>query len=244
MKDFVRAWMVCLALCLVCAGQEQKPVLLYLPGLKRSVSDYSSIAQKLRSAGYEVIGVQPQRNNAVEDQDSWVEDLLAAKNKVGKGRRVGVWGHSLGGAASIGAAARDAEILAAANLDGDFMGSMREARPKQAVLLVSNGESLRADASFLERSGWERSETRRTADWAAVSSLAAYRLRLRFPGTGHMNFSDLALAGMKDPRRFGAAEPKQVLERVGALLQAFFDEHLRGQRGATKKAIDGLVTLD
>ncbi len=240
----MRAWMIFPALCLLCAGQEQKPVLLYLPGLKRSVADYSSIAQKLRSAGYEVIGVQPQRNNAIEDQDSWVEDLLAAKRKLGKGRRVGAWGHSLGGAASIGAAARDSEILAAANLDGDFMGSMREVRPKQAVLLVSNGESLRANASFLERSGWERSEVRRTADWAAVSSLAAYRLRLRFPGTGHMNFSDLALAGVKDPRRFGPADPKQVLEKTGALLQAFFDEHLRGQRGATKKAADGLVTLD
>lgn len=233
-------WALLALLCTASFAQsfaDAPPVLLYLPGLHRQVSEYRSIAEGLRQAGYEVQGVTPRRNQAVADQESWVEDLLEAKRNLPKGRRVGVWGHSLGGAAAWAAAAKDADILAAANLDGDLMDRFRELRPTQALLLLSNGSSLPSTASVLERHGWERSEARRSADWRAVAASARFRLRVRISHAGHMSFSDLALQSPRDEKRFGTADPRQVHAKSIALLRAFFDEHLRGQRGACEKAL-------
>jgi dienelactone hydrolase len=151
---------------------------------------------------------------------------------------IGAVGHSLGGTTSLVVAARDTTVRAAINIDGDPMGDVVKARPGQPVLLISSESPTieeappmaSAERQELVRQGLERSEKRRSDDWAAISSQSVSARRISIPGTHHLNFEDAALASAlitdKSARwmKFGTMEPERALSTLSLIVRTFFDQ--------------------
>jgi len=152
--------------------------------------------------------------------------------------RIGAFGHSIGGVVSLALAARDTAVCAAINIDGDVMGDAREIRPHQPILLVSsdmpNVDEAPSDWSSkrveLTRQGLERSENRRTGEWANLSSQSAAAHRVRIMGTQHLNFTDASLAAARSASRelrwmkFGSIDAGRALAITSQLVRSFFDQ--------------------
>jgi pimeloyl-ACP methyl ester carboxylesterase len=153
-------------------------------------------------------------------------------------RRIGAFGHSIGGATSFAIAARDTAIRAAINIDGDVMGDVREARPHQPLLLINSDlpkpEEFPTDwpAKRIEltRQGLDRSEKRRTDEWTALSSQSASANRVRILGAEHLNFTDAALVSnhveSREARwmKFGSIDAERGLTITSDLVRSFFDQ--------------------
>lgn len=173
--------------------------------------------------------------------------LDAAPDSPARGRldlaRIATLGHSLGGTTALVAAARDTLVRAAVNLDGDAMGVVLEARPRQPLLFVSHevppmdeAPSAR-DSTWREltRQGLERSERRRTGEWARLSSQAASARRVRVLGARHLDFTDAALAqslvagAERRWMRWGPVEGARALRVTADLVRAFLDHTLLGR---------------
>jgi dienelactone hydrolase len=154
--------------------------------------------------------------------------------------RVGAVGHSLGGTTALVAAATDSIVRAAVNLDGDAMGSVTEVRPRQPLLFVSSELPAMSEAppapnpswTELTRQGIERSELRRSGEWAQISSRATAAVRIRLLGARHLNFTDAALVSplIEGPQRrwmrWGSIDGARGLRITADLVRAFFDHTL------------------
>jgi pimeloyl-ACP methyl ester carboxylesterase len=157
--------------------------------------------------------------------------------------RVGAFGHSLGGTTALVAAATDTLVRAAANLDGDAMGNVVDVRPRQPLLFVSSEVPPMQEAppapgpkwTELTRQGLERSEQRRTGEWARMSARASSATRIRLLGARHLNFTDAALvsAVIEGPQRrwmrWGPIDGERGLRITADLVRAFFDHSLLGR---------------
>ena len=152
--------------------------------------------------------------------------------------RIGAFGHSIGGAVSLALAARDTTIRGAINIDGDLMGDAREIRPHQPILLL-NSDMPNVDEAPAEwppkrveltRDGLERSEKRRSDEWANVSSQSVSAHRVLITGAEHLNFTDAALASVHTTSRaarwmkFGSIDPQRALTITTELVRSFFDQ--------------------
>lgn len=131
-------------------------------------------------------------------------------------KRVGMAGHSLGGAGAAAAAAGDARVRAAVNLDGPAVdvgpASDLSGRP---MLFVGTAE----DHSGRDRT-WE----------AAWDRLSGWKRWLRVAGADHFAFTDLApLAGQLGEDEPGGLPGRRAAAITGAYVGAFFDQHLRGR---------------
>jgi dienelactone hydrolase len=152
-------------------------------------------------------------------------------------RRIGAFGHSIGGVVALAIAARDTAVRAAVNIDGDVMGDARDIRPHQPILFLNSDMPSVGDAPSgwtpkrveLTREGLERSETRRTDEWTNLSSQSASAHRVRITGAQHLNFTDAALASVRGSRearwmKFGSINPERALTITSELVRSFFDE--------------------
>ncbi|MGW2130025.1 alpha/beta hydrolase family protein [Streptomyces coelicoflavus] len=132
--------------------------------------------------------------------------------------RVGVAGHSIGGAAAMATMAADGRVRAGVNLDGDYF--VRDA-----------GGGLGPRPFMMLGAGSTHSPGSPGTDWpGAWDRLHGWKRWLTVAGAGHYSFTDLPwLAG-----RLGLADPAIPLsyERGWYLtrdfVRAFFDLHLRG----------------
>ncbi|MEU3659291.1 alpha/beta hydrolase [Streptomyces sp. NPDC032940] len=156
---------------------------------------------------------------------SFVIDQLTARHGPGAAlsrmidaRRIGVAGHSIGGAAAAGTMAADRRVRAGADLDGDFFvqepGAGLGGRP---FLMIGAAATHSPDSTG--------------TDWSqAWSRLHGWKRWLTFDGAGHFSFTDFPWLG----DQLGLPDPAVPLsgERSWALTRdyvaAFFDRHLRG----------------
>ncbi|MDQ0846895.1 hypothetical protein [Streptomyces sp. V1I6] len=133
-------------------------------------------------------------------------------------RRIGVAGHSLGGAAAAAVMQRDPRVRAGVNLDGNFFtplaGASLEGRPFMMMgTSATHGPAApgsdRQDA-WTRLDGWKR--------WLTVA------------GAGHFSFTDLPVLAdrlaLSDPAAPLLGERSWLLTRD--YTAAFFDMHLRG----------------
>ncbi|WNO70213.1 alpha/beta hydrolase [Streptomyces sp. AM8-1-1] len=141
-------------------------------------------------------------------------------------RRIGVAGHSIGGAAAAAVMMRDPRVRAGLNLDGNFFDPLDEAGFGGRPFIMMGAASSHSPASPGSdwREAWERMHGWKR--WLTVS------------GAEHFTFTDLpVLAG-----RLGLSDPAAPLsgERSWQLTRdysaAFFDAHLRGM---THPLLDG-----
>jgi dienelactone hydrolase len=221
------------------------PLLVFAPGARLTAYDYRTLLEELASRGFVIVAITPLDDanyaavaalirTTVNVALGWSVD---AEDALGVGidaRNVGVFGHSLGGAAGVWAAAQDARVRAVLNFDGDFIGGAEQARPHQALLYATCAD-LREPAA---------SQARRTRVWDAVSAQAEAQ-RVELTGMRHFNFLDAALLTRSIPPeqaqgRFGPIDGARGLAIAGALAGAFFDERLMRNAGAVGRALAAL----
>ncbi|MFF8961026.1 alpha/beta hydrolase family protein [Streptomyces sp. NPDC014894] len=155
---------------------------------------------------------------------SYVLDRLTGKNPVWRhagvidGKRVGMAGHSIGGASAATAMARDRRVDAGVNMDGSFWEELpaEGLRGRPFMMLGTDddihrpgGKDTTWDRMWPTLDGWKR--------WLTVA------------GSDHFTFSDGPLIS----HHFGLPEPPLPATRAVAVTRdyvaAFFDQHLRGE---------------
>lgn len=140
--------------------------------------------------------------------------------------KVGIYGHSLGGATAAQAMLSDSRLVAGVNLDGTFFGSVVETGFSKLFLIFAHeGKNRTTDYS------WE-------AIWP---KLTGWKRELTIEGTAHYSFSDLVgivdVLGLRDMlpeeagEMIGTIGGRRVLDVVTSYLGEFFGEFLKGEEG-------------
>ena len=213
------------------------PLIILSPAMGRGPLDYAAIAADLASFGYVVAGVTPTATGPIDLQhreraqplvETWIADFRHALDQLHedpqfRGRiawnRIGLLGHSFGGAAAIQALAVDDRFQRAVNMDGAPQGKPVTGLRRPALFIL--GAPLPPDRKALNDQ--ILTEIHATCDSGAGCQI------LDYPQAGHMNFSDAGLT--PSPIRLlrarqdlteidGAAFLRQIVDR----LLAFFSE--------------------
>ncbi|MEV6979322.1 alpha/beta hydrolase [Kitasatospora sp. NPDC093806] len=137
-------------------------------------------------------------------------------------RRIGVLGHSMGGAAAAETVRQDRRFAAGLNLDGGLFGSPvpDEGLDRPFLLLTSLGDHDTWQRWREHQRGWGR--------------------QLRLDGAGHLSFTDLPhvagpghLADRMPPELYaamlGTIAPARATELSRAYVRTYFDRFLRGR---------------
>ena len=132
--------------------------------------------------------------------------------------RIGMLGHSLGGATAVVAASHDPRVRAAINWDGTIFGSLPPSGVSQPVLLVSRENQT--DPSWV-------------ADW---SQLMGPKLWITIANTTHESFSDvptLLKAAGQDAAAFdsllGTIAPAELVRTLTAYTTAWMNGAFKGK---------------
>jgi dienelactone hydrolase len=146
--------------------------------------------------------------------------------------RIGMAGHSAGGAAAIAAMLADSRILAGIDMDGSTVAAIPDrglSRPfmflgKQSNYTPGSGSAATTPRDWkLLRAAvatWER-------DWEL---LTGWKRWLVVAGAVHASFTDLALLADQLGIDIGAGlSGARSLDITRAYVRAFFDQHLRGR---------------
>ena len=154
---------------------------------------------------------------------SFVLDELTARRPVWGGSglidptRIGLAGHSIGGASAGRTMLSDPRVRAGINMDGRQFDPLPESGLAKPFLFLGAEDTHRPGADAT----WDR-------DWPL---LTGWKRWLTLTGAGHFSFLDYAALG----EQLGRADPTVPLpgERsvriTGAYVGAFFDRHLRGR---------------
>ena len=150
--------------------------------------------------------------------------------------RVGMMGHSLGGATMSTSMLRDSRIAAGVSLDGVFFGPEQEAGLDSPFLILG------AEGHDGTKEGW-------WSGWPAMwPKIRAWKKQLNIKGTGHVSFCDVPLIfdilgfrkDLPDPDgevdNWGTISGARMLEIETAYVAAFFDRFLKGK---SSKLLEG-----
>lgn len=150
------------------------------------------------------------------------DDLLATLNHLEddlefKIDRIATAGHSIGGAAAILAASRDARVNGVIDIDGLPRGGA----PTVPVLAIVAGEGT----------GSAESDTR--YDQALTEVLSACGTRVVVPGAQHLSFTDAALFLPPLPTLIGTEGRTAAIEAASREANAFLEAVLKGREGCS-----------
>ena len=181
-----------------------------------------------------------------ETDESWffsandagaVRDVLAMTDTA----RIGLLGHSMGGATSVQLGRERDDIAAVVDLDGTMLGE---------YLGVENGELLVSDAPYpipvLDFNNWESyhdMEEYRAAGFrypnAEVIDHAAEGFSVGLRDAKHMDFTDLPLLSPTLGRMLGSGErsTEEIMSIVNSLVLSFFNCYLKGEGVFTAQAV-------
>jgi dienelactone hydrolase len=166
-----------------------------------------------------------------------LDDLNADPGQAFYGRidttRVGLLGHSFGGAASVEACSMDSRCLAAVDIDGWLYGDVAKVGLERPFMLIlsdpsSHGRPFSLLGHVLRRFGSSRQQADEAVNAIYNQAPSAYKLVIG--GTRHFNFSDSALlfdpllhfAGM-----LGPIDGERGLRITSEYVTAFFDKYLK-----------------
>ncbi|MEU6619869.1 alpha/beta hydrolase [Streptomyces litmocidini] len=132
-------------------------------------------------------------------------------------RRVGMAGHSIGGASAASAMVADPRIDAGINMDGAFWEDLpAEGLRGRPFLMLGTHDGMHLPGG--QDASWDRT-------WTALDG---WKRWITVAGSEHFTFSD----GPVIQRHFGLPQPELPADRAVAVTRtyvaAFFDRHLRG----------------
>lgn len=220
------------------------PLVLLSPGLGAPRYTLTSLAEDLASHGYVVASIdhayesagtlfsgnrmltciacqatdlRPLVLNRAKDASFVVDQLTARFPGLIDRDRIGMAGHSIGGASALAAMAADPRIKAGVNLDGAFHVDSPSGLGGRPFLMLGTDDVHRPGGSdrtwdqvWAELDGWKR--------WLTVS------------GTNHESFTDaptlLAQLGLPMP----GLPADRAVAITRTYVTAFFDQTLSGQR--------------
>ncbi|GAB3405674.1 alpha/beta hydrolase family protein [Flindersiella endophytica] len=229
-------------------GRGGRPLVVLSPGFSIPRTTLTGLAEDLASRGYVVAGIEHSYEaDAATFPDGEVKTCVACdlaesgtqvvggrvadvsfvldeleRRPVGKlvdWRRVGMAGHSIGGATAAAVMRADDRIRAGVNLDGTFHPRLSESGGLTRPFLLIGTEAFHRPGGI--DPSWNE-------DWHLVTG---WKRWLTVAGTGHFAFNDLpALAnqlGISDPE--APLPGARAMEITRAYVAAFFDHHLRGR---------------
>ncbi|MBO7701529.1 MAG: alpha/beta fold hydrolase [Eggerthellaceae bacterium] len=177
------------------------------------------------------------------DDSAWFFDSDEQKELVQQALRmtgvdkVGLVGHSMGGATSVGQGRIRDEIEAVVDLDGTMFteyeyngdGTYAYIEDPYPVPLLS------VDSEQHYQSGLETSDQGQKYVNTYVLDNAKTSAHTYFKGSGHMNFTDLPLFSPMLASMLGTGDidAQACIEQTNALVLAWLDEHLKGQGHAS-----------
>ncbi|MCL4561787.1 MAG: family membership [Chloroflexi bacterium] len=137
--------------------------------------------------------------------------------------KIGVWGHSFGGATAYAVCQQEPRCKAGADLDGTLFGAELKATVSQPFMFITEDYRKSCDANCASmHQGYQ-----------SVNPGDAYFLSIA--EAGHFNFTDLPLRQVPLLRPFfiaagleGPIDPARGLQITNAYLVAFFDRYLKG----------------
>lgn len=144
-------------------------------------------------------------------------------------KRVGIFGHSLGGATAASAILADSRLAGGMNLDGTLFGPLSSPSPsvsinKPFVIFAHEGKNTTTDVS-----------------WAAFwPKLTGFKRLLELKGSAHGTFTDLpdvvdvlGLSSILPPEvaeLLGTIDGTRAMAVIGAYVGTFFDFVLKGKK--------------
>lgn len=132
--------------------------------------------------------------------------------------RIGMFGHSYGGATATQMLAEDSRIKAAINMDGTLYGSVfPESGIGKPFLLMSADNSEESDEDLDEDSQEVEVRDKR--------ALAGGGMSMVIPHTNHMSFTDFSL--FSPLLRSNGENPRQVHRIINEFSLAFFDRYVK-----------------
>jgi len=244
-------------------SQQKFPVLLFSPLWNSGRSPYTFFYEMLASHGFIVAALEhvsdyPREADELESPEQMHElDVRATRRaidlqfvldritelntddpaKLFNGKfdldRIGVLGHSFGGAASVEACYLDKRFKSVVNMDGAVYGTVAQAGPSQPIFyFVSDGPRdltpLLKSTNKDERDDglMEQLDRDRKTKW--LHQFGGYYLRI--PKSLHLDFSDKPLySRIKRVTKTSGLDPKMEEEVYKDYVLAFFDKTLNGK---------------
>jgi dienelactone hydrolase len=145
--------------------------------------------------------------------------------------RIGLFGHSRGGATSFQAAKEDQRVKAVIDLDGTLLGSVARQGLAKPLALILSGDFLTQQRE-LEAAPKDDPRRRVLDAYDSVFRSGSPGYRVILPSTTHMSFSDVGwLPFMSDSYKatLGAIDRTRALRVSEDYIEAFFDQHLKGK---------------
>ncbi|MCC3774168.1 dienelactone hydrolase family protein [Streptomyces sp. UNOB3_S3] len=233
------------------AAPKARPLVVLSPGFGMSRLTLTALGEDLASRGYAVAAVDhtyeapvefpggrmedclicgkaglPVIPNRAEDISFVLDRLTAPGSPLRVDRdRIGVAGHSIGGASAVEAARTDRRVKAAVNMDGNFFSEPTTDLNRPVLLLGAQ----RAAGEAENRDDWERT-------WR---HLTGWKRWLDVAQGGHLTFTDapwlVERFGMppnlppgSESGAFGTLKADRATALTRTYVSAFFDRHLRG----------------
>jgi hypothetical protein len=163
--------------------------------------------------------------------EAWISQVPGIESG-GKGScfntdKVGVLGHSEGGATAGATMLADRRFIAGINLDGSMIGNVTTLGLSEPFMLMSSSVHNRTD----------------DATWATFwANLRGFKRELAVAGTRHITYSDFAaladdaialglLTKNETEPLVGTINGTRMLQIESAYISSFFDKFLKGRRG-------------
>ncbi|HYW74071.1 MAG TPA: hypothetical protein VE961_23815 [Pyrinomonadaceae bacterium] len=147
--------------------------------------------------------------------------------------RIGMLGHSLGGAAALEACRADPRFKACADLDGVPFGKVKDEGVKRPTLIMRSGP-VYSDEDLAKkgrtRAQWDELGRQVQATWNSLfeksKGVPIYAVIIK--GAGHMSYSDAPFVMPDTINRFGGRtiDAQRGFEIMSAYLRGFFDKYL------------------
>ncbi|WP_442602016.1 alpha/beta hydrolase family protein [Paenibacillus sp. KN14-4R] len=154
--------------------------------------------------------------------------------------RVGMLGHSFGGAVTLQMIKNDLRVKAAVSMDGGFYGpSVSEKGLGKPLLMMYSDETYsRVMTKYEDVAGKLGNVTREAFEAPrkeyiekSRNALAGGGLSILIPGSKHASFSDLSL--FSPMLGLSSSDPRRDHRIVNAFSVAFFDHYLKGKSDST-----------
>jgi pimeloyl-ACP methyl ester carboxylesterase len=254
-------------------AQPTYPVLMFSPAWGGGRTDYTAFYEMLSSHGFVVAAMEHMKDldgpflgmnleqyreagalvrRRAEDA-AYVLDQLTKRNESDPDKlltghldlsRVGILGHSFGGATAAEACWLDSRFKSGIDVDGDLFGEVADAGVSQPFFFMSSYGQPPSDAELHAADPGVRFTNEMEAlDWNRKESWLVHRggYELMIRGTLHLNYSDRPLfSPVKRLTGAGEIAPRRALQIADAYILAFFDRTLNGQpesllNGATER---------